>query len=309
VLEALARGGLDLADIDTVVTCASDTLDGMMVPVKAEFAGSHGRSILNVPSSAGHALAAAASLIETGQAKNLLLVGWGEAARLASTDFRRNQADPFYTRPLGASPAMCAALQAAELAAEALPEDAALDERARADWTKAWGAAPDGRDGPAPAWAQTGFCDGAVALILRSKDVAQGGIVIRDHGCASRSYCPGNGSLDPALWVTEAMGACAQPDAMRMGDYVAVEVAGPTTIAEMRALAAIWAARADDASGGVMASGGGAAAHFGPATALRQIAIACATLDRTDGMGIVADLAGPMGQHTTLIALEADKLP
>lgn len=305
VLEALGRSGLDLADIDTVVTCASDTLDGMMVPVKAEFAGSYGRSLLNVPSSAGHAVAAAASLIETGQAENLLMVGWGEATRLARADFRRNQADPFYTRPLGASPAMSATLQAAGLAAEVLPDGAALDERARADRARAWGAAPDGRGDSVPAWAQTGFCDGAVALILRPRNQAPGGVVIRDHGCASRSYCPGDDRLDPALWVDEAVAACAEPDSLRAGAFAAVEVAGPTTIAEMRALAALRADRIDDPSGGVMASGGGAAAHFGPATALRQLAVACATLGGRPGMGIVADLAGPMGQHTTLIALEA----
>src|SRR5690606_38437738 len=102
VLSSLSSSNLDLAYIDAVVTVASDTLDGVMVPIRAEVAGAFGKMPLNVPSSAGHGLAAAMVLLESGQARNVLLVGWGAASKLARHDSRSIQADPFHDRPVGA---------------------------------------------------------------------------------------------------------------------------------------------------------------------------------------------------------------
>jgi hypothetical protein len=61
---------LTLADIDTVITISSDTLDGLLVPVRGEIRGNVGRSYCHIRSSE-----AAVVVIES-PAERLLLVDW-----------------------------------------------------------------------------------------------------------------------------------------------------------------------------------------------------------------------------------------
>src|SRR5690606_21160183 len=153
---------------------ASDTLDGVMVPIRAEVAGAYGKSPLNVPSSAGHALAAASVLLGSGQAQRVLIAGWGAASKLALHDSRDSQASPFDDRVIGAGPAQIAALQAAELR----------------------------QDDPDLPDAGVTFSDGAVALVLGLARGA-GETRIADFGTSSRGYYPEDDLVDPALWVRE----------------------------------------------------------------------------------------------------------
>ena len=61
---------LKLADVDTVITVASDTLDGLLVPVRGEISGNPGRSCCHITSSG-----AAVEMIES-QAERVLLIDW-----------------------------------------------------------------------------------------------------------------------------------------------------------------------------------------------------------------------------------------
>lgn len=305
VSAALAEAKMAMDDIDTVVSVASDTLDGVMIPIRAEIAGSFGKSYLNVPSSAGHALAASVALIESGQATNVLLAGWGAASRLASADSRSIQADPFYDRPSGASPAALSALQARELAADAAFEGRDPAVAAGAMTSRAWSAGvPEGAQ-RADAWLGQSFCDGAVALVLCRAEPDDARIRIADFGSSARPYSPQDERLDPAPWAMEAMAHCREPAKVAAVKLAVVEAAGPTSICEARVLSAL----VDHGLAGSQidhwnASGGGATAWFGPATALRQLAFAATSL-RSIGShaGGVLDLAGPLGQHVTFILL------
>ena len=304
VLSALSVSGLSIGDIDTVVTVGSDTLDGLSVPSRSEVAGNYGRSYLNLPSSAGHGLGAAVAEIESGAAEHVLLVGWGAAARLAQHDFRRNQADPFYARPIGASPRVMAVLQARELLGFDGLHEGALQGYADEMFSRAWPGEPKPSGGAAPAWASTAFCDGVTAIVLRRSSKSSGGVAVRDFASASRPYSPEDDRLDPAAWAAEAIAGLSDP-AARGSSFDVVEAAAPTPAAEVRALAAVgsWS----PGSHAMNRSGGGASAHFGAATGLRQIAEASRSLAQAgpDAKGLVLDLAGPIGQHATAILLQS----
>jgi hypothetical protein len=301
VREALDAAALSLAEVDLVVTVASDTLDGMMVPIRAELAGALGKSYLNVPSAAGHAIAAAATAIEAGDAETVLVVGWGAASKLAGNDGRSNQFDPFFMRPAGATPKVLAALQRQVLSASGAISDGgvAAFEAQMADVVWPRGAAAGGL--------RPEFCDGVAAIVLTKAAEEGSGLFVADHATASRSHAPLDGSLDPAGWVTEALESLG----MRAGAPLEtgfVEASGSSAVAEMRAIAAM------SDSGPVRcppdranAAGGGAAAWFGPATALRPLAeLARRRLQDKpqDAAGIFVDLAGPLGQLVTAIVIE-----
>ena len=270
IIAALTNAGLSsLADVDTVMTSASDTLDGIMVATRSEMAGSAGKSYLHVPSSAGHALSAAATLIEAGQAETLLLVGWGEGSKFGVADTRAIQADPFYARPVGATPAALAALQAQFLVGSGYVSiDVAEAYSARMVARLGLGQAR----GVGPTWLRTGWCDGVVAIVLASADMHPNAVRICDYGSSFRPYTPQSDSadeLDPACWVAQALPAL--PVASDI-----IEASAPTPICEARAAMALgngadWEARLNP-------SGGGAAAYFGNATGLRGLAAMAAAL-------------------------------
>ncbi len=204
VLAALDASKLSIGDIDTFVTVGSDTLDGLMVPGRAEIAGAYGRNYLNVPSSAGHGLAAAMMQIESGEARNLVLVGWGAATKLNDYDSRSNQADPFFARPMGASPRVVAALQAHELLDVGGLDEAALQTYMRRMVSRAWHGDTNLPSGAAPSWARSAFCDGVVAIVMQRAGDASNGVRIRDVASVSRPYSPEDDHLDTAAWVREA---------------------------------------------------------------------------------------------------------
>ena len=294
VLAALDASGIAIEAVDTFVTVAGDSLDGISVPGRAEVAGTYGRRYLNLPSGAGHGLGAAVTQIEAGEAETVVLVGWGAATRYRELDPRRNQADPFHARPIGASPRVVAALQAQELLSANPDGEAALEAYAATMARRAWS---DGvtASGAGPVWAHTSFCDGAVAIVLRR---GEAGVVVGEFATVSRPYAPEDDRLDPAAWVAEALGSL--PSAAATPGQV-VEAAAPTPIAETRVLAALGV---DPDDGLVNASGGGAIAHFGAATGLRQLAVASRRLAAADASrALVLDLAGPLGQHVTAIML------
>ena len=300
VRDALAGAGLSLSAIDMVVTVGSDVLDGGMVGTRSGIAGAYGRELLTVPSSAGHAFATAVSMLDSGQAGTVLLAGWGEGTKFAALDGRIIQADPFYARPLGADASAMAALQAQRLLADGRMSLERLTEygaamRMRADLA-------DDKTAGMQEWLAPNWSDGACALVLAA---GSGAVRVVDFGTAFRPYCPDPADLDPAVWVREAV--------ERIGhtfdeDLAAVEAGGPSALCEVAALAPIL-----DSAGWrpldprVNATGGGAMAFFGPATGLRHIIAVADALADTSGSGIAIDLAGPIGQATTVVALQGAK--
>jgi hypothetical protein len=300
---ALAAAGLALGDIDAVVTTGSDALDGGMVGIRSGIAGAYGRELLSVPSSGGHAFAAAVSMIQSGQARNVILAGWGEGTKFELRDGRVLQADPFYARPVGADAATLTALQAQRLLADGMLTLEQLASygaamRRRAGLAEA---AAGARVGDIKPWLQTEWTDGACAIVLRK---GEAGVRIADIGTSFRGYTPAPDDLDPGGWISAAMAGMA--DAAGDG-LAAVEACGPAAVTEVAALRPVlvhasWTA-ADDR---VNASGGGAAAFFGPATGLRHIARVARALAQRRGRGIAIDLAGPIGQAASVVVLEGN---
>ena len=300
VRAALEAAAISLGDIDMVITVASDTLDGMMVPIRAELAGALGKTYLNVSSSAGHALSAAAAAIEAGDAAAVLVVGWGAASKLAVEDGRSNQFDPFYLRPLGASPNVLGALQKQTLIAGGLASEDDLEAfRARMAGL-VW-------DGESPAG---GFCDGVAAVVLRRCSDQEAGLIVADYAMASRSHMPLDGSLDPADWVNEAISGFSKAQLKDVSSQGFIEVSGSNICAEIRGIAAsaetgLVNCDAESANG----KGGGASAWFGPATGLRSLVklyedrLAGGASHEPD-RGLFVELAGPLGQHVTSLLIE-----
>lgn len=293
VTQALSSCGLELSDIDAVVTVASDTLDGLLVPLRGEIAGNLGRNYSHITSGAGHGFGAAVSMIEAGYSERTLLVGWGAVERFGQSDPRDIQADPFHARPVGALPNAVAALQLQQLFDLDRLDPVALRRHADAMTRLAWPT----RQVPIET-AKPNFCDGAVAIVLeRQSDHRH--VAVRNFSSVSRAYSPDDEVLDPADWVLEALSAAA-PGAL--SKPYCVEVAGPTIFGELRALDVL----AKDASVHRNSSGGGALAWFGPATGLRQLSVAARALagQPAGNISIAADLSGPLGQQVTLAILE-----
>jgi acetyl-CoA acetyltransferase len=297
VRSALSAAGLSLGEIDAVVTTGSDILDGGMVGTRSGIAGVYGRELIAVPSSGGHACAAAVSLIKSGQARNVLVAGWGEGTKFSAIDGRSVQADPFYARPIGADAVAMTALQAQRLLAHGAVTRETLDGYG-ATMRRRAGRASDESDGMRQ-WLRPLWADGACAIVLRA---SERGVRVADIGMSFRGYCPEPGDLDPAAWVSAAMANLKHPAHDRLS---VIEACGPAAVTEFAALREIltcsrW--RSDDDR--VNASGGGAAAFFGPATGLRHIARAAQALSGGRNTALAIDLAGPIGQATSVIVLE-----
>ena len=295
VREALDDAQLVLSAIDMVVTVGSDVLDGGMVATRSGIAGAYGHELLTVPSSAGHAFAAALSLLESGQARAVLLAGWGEGTKFADVDGRIIQADPFYARPLGADASAMAALQAQRLLADggiSLERLTAYGTTMRVRAGLAGDTTASMREWLTPIWS-----DGACALVLVA---GEGPVRVVNFGTAFRPYCPAPEDLDPAIWVHEA----SQHVDHAAEALAVVEAGGPSAFCELAALAPILdSAGLQPLDPRVNATGGGATAFFGPATGLRHIAAVADQLADTSTSGIAIDLAGPIGQATTVISL------
>lgn len=305
VRTALDEAAISLAEIDMVVTVASDSLDGMMVPLRAELAGSVGKNCLNVSSAAGHAMSAAAAAIEAGDAGNVLVVGWGAASKLVTADSRSNQFDPFYMRPLGANPRVLAALQKQALTASGATSDSAIEAFRTRMMDILWRSEKAG-----DASRSHGFCDGVAALVLRPVSRQEAGVVIADHAMASRSHIPLDGTMDAADWVKEAISALSGSRSREPRPRGFIETSGSNVCAEMRAMAAaLDADLVACEAGSANSKGGGAMAWFGPATGLRALAAMCKGLlaqgaAAESAAGLFVDLAGPLGQHVTSMFIE-----
>lgn len=297
VRDALSEARLSLSAIDMVVTVGSDMLDGGMVATRSGIAGAYGNELLTVPSSAGHAFAAAVSMLESNQARTVILAGWGEGTKFAEVDGRVFQADPFYARPVGANAFAMTALQAQRLLADRRLDLVGLSEYGGTMRDRA--GLPKGGSSGISEWLTPHWSDGACALVLTTSD---GPVRVVDVGVSFRPYCPQPTDLDPAVWVSDAL---AGMHVAAQGDLAVVEAGGPTTVCEIAALTPILSTVGWEPNDSrVNATGGGATAFFGPATGLRHFAAVANGLVGKSGNGIAIDLAGPIGQATTVVALQ-----
>lgn len=300
VEDALAAAGRRIGDVDFVVTVGSELLDGTMIATRSGIAGAWGREILTVPSSGGHAFAAAVSMIESGAVDTVLLAGWGEGTKFGAFDARYLQADPFHARPLGADASALGALQAQRLLATGRL-DATAAERFGGAMRERAGIA-DSVAGAA-GWLAPCWRDGACALLLAAADEGSRGVRVCGVGVAFEPYCPDADRLDPADWLDAALAVAAECGANIPEAPQVIEIGGPTPFVELAALARWCDGGAAASDMRVNACGGSAASYFGPATGLQPIAVATARL-RAGETAVVADLAGPIGQATTAILLE-----
>jgi len=295
--------------IDIVVTVGSDIIDGSMIATRSGIAGSYGRELITVPSSGGHAFGAAVALIESGSAQTVLLAGWGEGTKFGAFDGRVIQADPFWARPVGADALALGALQAQRL--QAGGRLSIIDAKNYADAMGSRARGPNGAPLASTAhWLMPNWVDGAAAIVLSASARGREAIVVRDFGSSFRPYCPEPEDFDPAQWVVSALGHMRDPSALVGLSLAAIEASAPTAFCEALALEALLPQTGWDVlDARVNSSGGGAVTHFGPATALRQLSFAVEAI-RGPRSGDVAgaavlDLAGPIGQATTVILLES----
>jgi len=309
VRDALKAADLDSLDaIAMVVTVGSDLIDGGMVATRSGIAGSYGRELITVPSSAGHAFAAAMTQIESGAARHVLLAGWGQGTKLAARDSRITQADPFYARPVGADPTALGLLQAQRLVATGRIDPESMASYAEAMRGRAGHAISQAPRVGAATWLMPSWCDGACALVLTRADAS--GIFVRDFGMAFEPYCPEPDDLDPASWTATAFARMHEPLAQEELPLAMVETGAPTPFGEAAAMADILAAqRWPLIDHRFNPSGGGAASHFGPATGLMRIIAVADFLKRQSApaIGAALDLAGPIGQATTVMLLEKSR--
>jgi hypothetical protein len=310
VREALAQAQLETEEIDTLVTVGSDALDGGMVAGRSGVAGSYGKSLLTVPSSAGHALGAASAMIQGGGASKVLLVGWGEGSNFAEVDGRIIQADPFYARPLGAGAAEMAVLQAQRLFATGRFSISELDRFGETMRSRSIARDSSSEHRVPVPWLSTSWCDGACALVLTSSSGGVGSpgpISIEDFGSSFQPYSPEPEELDPSRWVAAAQAAMRRRDADELESIRDVEICGPTCLVEMLAATELLSTLGWDSSDlRVNPSGGGALAYFGPATGLRSVVSACSSLRAATSLSsraVVIDLGGPIGQASTVVWL------
>lgn len=183
---ALSASGLHLNALDGVVALGNDADDGMLSTLlRAEAAGAVGREYLYMTGGFCQAVAAAASFAAAGLQERIAVVGWGSGG--AATDQNETMiADPFFLRPVGATPENLRRLR-----------DRALG----------W---PDEATGTASVGPRK---DMAVCLIVANAADMEGAIELADWRSTFRAYLPAFDDLDPARWRAEIL-----PDGVAAAD-------------------------------------------------------------------------------------------
>ena len=114
VRQAMKEAGLQRSDIDTVVQCADDVLDGISINhvYQVEAAGSFLKDESKVERDGAWGAMYAMAKILTGKFQTAMVVAYSKASQVGYSAFSAMSADPFYLRPVGADGDSIAALQA-----------------------------------------------------------------------------------------------------------------------------------------------------------------------------------------------------
>ena len=319
---ALRHAGTDLEAVDCVVTVSSDTVDGAIAPLlRSAAAGAVGRDYLHVTGASASAVHAALTLIQSGLAGTVLVVGWGEWTKTVVDAIPDLETDPAFQRSLGIGSLQLAAMQISWLIHRGLvTRDTAI---AYADAMRSrkpgWGELQTCRTRrlAAPHAATShGLCrelmpdgvDRATALLLSSTRQTgfSPGLRIDALATCFRPLWPRQEDLDPAVWASEVIERCrlGPDDLARM----AIEVSSTNAVIGLRALGALGAA--GDWSGNSLLNrfGGGLAAYNGAADGLARIDLlarlpVCEAGGQVPSNCLVLELAGPIGQATAAIHL------
>ena len=111
---ALADAGVAWAELDSVVTAASDLVDGRVISamVTSGPAGGYMKDVITVASSGEHALVLAYLRLSAGLFDTSLVLAWSKCSEAPLPLVERLSLDPFYRRHLGMDGLVAAALQA-----------------------------------------------------------------------------------------------------------------------------------------------------------------------------------------------------
>jgi hypothetical protein len=121
---ALQRAGLTAAGVDAVVISGYDQTDGRIIScmVTVGAAAGVGKNVTTLASAPEHGFAYAVLRLLSGQARNVLVVGWSKPSESVYPEHGELVgADPFLVRPIGMNRTIAAALQASVHAPPASP--------------------------------------------------------------------------------------------------------------------------------------------------------------------------------------------
>jgi len=176
---ALAMSALELSALDGIVASGNDGDEGLLSPLlRAEAAGAAGREYLYMTGGYCQAVAAAASIVASGLSARVAVIGWGTGVPVVDEN-ETMSADPFFLRPVGATPAQMRRLRARALGYE--------------------------EGGDCEKSATSARQDAAVSLILASGEPARGVVTLTDWRSGFRPYLPAPDDLDPASWRREIL--------------------------------------------------------------------------------------------------------
>lgn len=172
--QALASAVLDLDALDGIIASGNDGDEGLLSPLmRAEAAGAAGREYLYMTGGYCQAVSAAAAIVASGLSAQVGVVGWGTGSPVVDQN-EAMSADPFFLRPVGATPARLRRLRA-----RAMGQDYGTDGHPPA---------PDGRQ------------DAAVSLILTNGASTSGSVALTDWRSGFHPYLPAPDDLDPLAW-------------------------------------------------------------------------------------------------------------
>jgi hypothetical protein len=121
---ALAKAGLDRADLDGIVLSGNDQIDGRVISCmpSAGPAGGVGLDVTMIASSGEHALVYGYLRLLSGQGDNVLVVGWSKPSESVHPEHAELvSAEPYLLRAIGMNDTLAAALQASTWAHGARP--------------------------------------------------------------------------------------------------------------------------------------------------------------------------------------------
>lgn len=190
VNQALLASGFDMDDVDVVIDCGSDVLDGRSIS-NCGFLGSmgaHHKEESRVEEDGLFGAMYAVNKILGGGAKVGIVIAYSKPSESIVENYYRTIAEPFYQRPVGLNKAVAAGLMANQYLTETGATEEDLAEIAARAWTRAAAnptvsetrgyTAQEILESPRVAWPLNQLSlsrpmDGAVAIVFASETVTR----------------------------------------------------------------------------------------------------------------------------------------
>jgi hypothetical protein len=317
VRDLLNDSGARLGEVDAVVALGNEQVDGgISTLLLSEAAGSFGRSYLLVSGSSGAAVDAAVSLIRSGAARSVLVVGWGQMTKRCVDDLSPISSDPLFHQPLGVGARELSDLHIGQLVAdgqvdarEASRYATTMKGRRRRSFSLSRTRIVRGRNAGStiahggPRRHEPDRVDRATALLFRASGAGPAPeqrtarIVLTDlvRGGSGAGWT----GFDPRQWRNRL------PDELQRKARSAhfVELAAPNAHVELAVLSGLGMRASWEERAGLNREGGGLAGSSGASDGLARIERVFAGLDaatRRSAHGIVIELSGALGQSVSL---------